>query len=395
MAQRDEQGQSSITMRIEEIRRSLTGRLRERRAEIEQVALARVHAVSGSIGSSDPEYLEGLKAAVSAALDYGIDAIERTSDDPAPIPTVLFSQARLAVRHGVKLETVLRRYVAGYALLGDFLIDESARAGSLDATALKGLLRVQASVLDHLLSAVSDEYAREARVRPRSTEQRRVERVEHLLAGKLLDTTELGYDLDAHHIGIISRGPEAAEATHELAKASGFRHLIVRRDESTVWGWFGSRKANVYEFERCVLESWPSQVALAIGESGLGFAGWRLTHRQAKAALPLARAGASGPVRYADVALLASIRQDDVLAASLRTLYLVPLAKAPDGGAVLRETLRAYFATQRNVSSAAAILSVHRRTVANRLRAVEERIDRSLDECAVDLEMALRLDQLV
>jgi DNA-binding PucR family transcriptional regulator len=381
-------------MRIGEIRRSLTGRLRERRAEIEQAALARVHSVSGSIGSSDPEYLEGLRAAVSAALDYGIDAIERPDDDPAPIPTVLFSQARLAVRHGVKLETVLRRYVAGYALLGDFLIEESARSGALDTVSLKELLRVQAVVLDHLLSAVSDEYAREAKARPRSTEQRRVERVERLLAGELLDTAELGYDLDAHHIGTISRGPGAAEATHELAKALDRRCLIVRRDESTVWGWFGSRETDTDELERHVLESWPAQVSLAIGEPGLGFAGWRLTHRQAKAALPLAKAGAFGPVRYADVALLASIRQDDVLVASLRTLYLAPLAKASDGGAVLRETLRAYFATHRNVSSAAAILSVHRRTVANRLRAVEEHIGRSLDDCAVDLEMALRFDEL-
>lgn len=381
-------------MRVEEIRRSLTSRLRERRAEIEQAALARVHSVSGSIGSSDPEYLEGLRAAVSAALDYGIDAIERPDDDPAPIPTVLFSQARLAVRHGVKLETVLRRYVAGYALLGDFLIEESARGGALDAASLKELLRVQAVVLDHLLSAVSDEYAREAKVRPRSTEQRRVERVERLLAGELLDTAELGYDLDAHHIGTISRGPGAAEAMHELAKALDRRCLIVRRDESTVWGWFGSRKTDTDEFERHILESWPAQVSLAIGEPGLGFAGWRLTHGQAKAALPIARARASGPVRYADVALLASIRQDDVLVASLRTLYLAPLAKAPDGGTVLRQTLRAYFATQRNVSSAAAVLSVHRRTVTNRLRAVEEHLGRSFDDCAVDLEMALRLEEL-
>jgi hypothetical protein len=381
-------------MRVEEIRRSLTSRLRERRAEIEQAALARVHSVSGSIGSSDPEYLEGLRAAVSAALDYGIDAIERSDDDPAPIPTVLFSQARLAVRHGVKLETVLRRYVAGYALLGDFLVEESARGGALDAASLKELLRVQAVVLDHLLSAVSDEYAREAKARPRSTEQRRVERVERLLAGELLDTAELGYDLDAHHIGTISRGPGAAEATHELARALDRRCLIVRRDESTVWAWFGSRKTDTDEFERHISESWPAQVSLAIGEPGLGFAGWRLTHRQAKAALPIARESASGPVRYADVALVASIRQDDVLVASLRTLYLAPLAKAPDGGAVLRETLRAYFATQRNVSSAAAMLSVHRRTVANRLRSVEEHLGRPFDDCAVDLEMALRLEEL-
>ena len=116
------------------------------------------------------------------------------------------------------------------------------------------------------------------------------------------------------------------------------------------------------------------------------------SHRQAKAALPIAERRGQAVVRYADVALLASILRDDLLVTSLRQLYLEPLARAKDGGEVGRETLRAYFATERNISSTAAVLGVDRRTVTNRIRAVEDLFGRPLKDFATELETALLLD---
>ena len=57
-----------------------------------------------------------------------------------------------------------------------------------------------------------------------------------------------------------------------------------------------------------------------------------------------------------------------------------------------RTTLRAYFAAERNVSSTAVVLGVDRRTVTNRLRAIEELFGRPLKDVAAELETALRLD---
>ena len=51
-----------------------------------------------------------------------------------------------------------------------------------------------------------------------------------------------------------------------------------------------------------------------------------------------------------------------------------------------RETLRAYFAAERNISSTAAALGVDRRTVTNRIRAIEELFGRPLKDCATELE---------
>jgi DNA-binding PucR family transcriptional regulator len=60
----------------------------------------------------------------------------------------------------------------------------------------------------------------------------------------------------------------------------------------------------------------------------------------------------------------------------------------------LRHTLRAYFAAERNVSSAAAALGVTRQTVTNRLRVIEETLDRPLGVWATEIEAALRMEEL-
>jgi len=138
----------------------------------------------------------------------------------------------------------------------------------------------------------------------------------------------------------------------------------------------------------------PPEGTIALGEPGEGLPGWRLSHRQALAALPVACREDRRIVRYAEVALLAAVCHDDLLATSLRRLYLEPLEAAPDRGAAVRATLRAYFEADRNISSAAAILEVNRHTVASRLRAFETITGCSVDSHAPALEIALRLECL-
>jgi hypothetical protein len=369
--------------------------LRARRAEIEQATLTRIHAVSELPRSGGPEYAEGLRAAVTAAIDYGLAGIERGEQSAPPIPDVLLSQARLAARSGVSLDTVLRRYFAGHALLGDFLIEEAERGEQPQGPALKCLSRSLAAISDRLLAAVSKAYTEEAERHPEGTEQRRSERVERLLAGEPLDASDLDYDFDGHHLAAIAAGQGAQEAIRELAKALDCRLLLVSRREGTAWAWLGARRSVDHdELWLHVSSRWTPQIALALGEPARGLGGWRFTHQQARAALPIALRGPQPFVRYADVALLASILQDDVLSTSLRQLYLEPLRRERDGGGVARETLRAYFAAGRNVSSAAAALEVKRHTVTNRLRAIEATIGRPLGDCAAELEAALRVEDL-
>jgi len=373
---------------------ALAESLRDRLPELEQAVLTRIHSLADPAKVVDAQYREGLRSAVSAALRYGLTGIEASSSRAEPIPPELVSQARLAARSGIGLEIVLRRYFAGYTLLSDTIVEEAKR-GSLDAEQLHHLLRSLSTLFDRLVVIVSEEHRLEAEIKARSHHQRKTEYVEKLLAGELADATALGYELDGWHIAIVAAGGGAEKMLPGLAAALDRRILTASRGEQIVWAWLGGRRRIdsdlVQRFcaSHCLRDS-----SFAIGEPAQGTAGWRLTHRQAVAALPISLREAEAVVRYADVALLASMLQDDVLVASLSNLYLAPLASEPDGGETLRRTARAYFEADRKVSSAAAALGVNRHTVANRVRTIEERLGKPLNACAAEMETALRIREM-
>jgi hypothetical protein len=374
---------------------ALASRLRGRLPELEAALATRVYAIADPREVADPTYLHSLNGALTVALDHALTAIELGGRRGPGVPPALLAEARLAARAGVALDTVLRRYCAGNALLGDFLVEEAERA-EISAAALGRLLHQQAALFDRLLEAVSEEHAREAKSWPSSTAERRRECVKGLLAGELVDRSELGYDLDGHHLALMAKGEGAPEAMRELAGRLDRRLLAVCREEEPVWAcWLGGRRPlEAGQALRALGEVSPEGMFVAVGEPGEGLVGWRLSHRQAKAALPVAERRGQAVLRYADVVLLTSILRDDLVTTSLHQLYLRPLERAPDGGRVGRETLRAYFAAERNISSTAAALGIDRRTVTNRIRAIEDLFGRPLKDFATELETALCLDAL-
>jgi hypothetical protein len=383
-------------------------RLRARRAEIVAAIFMRVcDVVPDPIGLADAEYVVGLRQAVAAAVDYGLVGIERERNGSGPVPAVAAAQAQRAARSGVSLDTVLRRYTAGYTLLEDFVVQEAENCGLMSQPrALRCVLRAHASVLESLTTAVAEEYRRELRRVACSPEHRLLERVRALLAEEgshgFLGVpargdggAEFDYDFEAEHLGVIAKGVRAREAVHGLATALDRRLLSVGRCDGTVWAWFGGQcNLDMSELERSFSAREAGEdVLLVAGEPARGIAGWRSTHRQAQAALTVALRKSQPFTRYADVALLAAALKDDALATALTEIYISPLNDARDGGRVLRETLLAYLRAERNVSSAAAALGVVRKTVESRLRRIEGRLGRSLHLCPAELEIALRLDE--
>jgi DNA-binding PucR family transcriptional regulator len=387
-------GEGSEAGAAKQVRATLAARLRERLPELQGAVANRVYAISDPREVSDPAYLEGLNEAVAAAVGHRLEVLEAGERQAPAVPEILLAQARLDARDGVPLETVLRRYFAGNSHFGDFLVEEAERA-DVPRSTLQRLLAEQATQGDRLIAAVSAEHARAMADRPSSPAERRRRSVKALLDGELVDPSELGYDLDASHLALMARGERAGELLRALAEDLGRPLLLIQREEEPKWaGWLGGRQPlAVEEALRALRDRTPAGVFVTVGEPGSGLAGWRFSHFQAKAALPIAERRGEPVVRYADVALLAAIARDDLLAASLRELYLAPLARTKDGGAIARETLRAYFEAERNVSSAAAALGVDRHTVRNRLQAVEELLGRPLKGSLADLEIALRLDE--
>jgi hypothetical protein len=375
-----------------ESRGSLAARLRDRAPELRAAVATRVRAFDDPAAVPDPAYREGLEAALPAAVEYSLACLEGGDGRRPEVPVEVLAQARLDARDRVPLDTATRRYLAVNALFGDFLAEEAERAGVPGAT-LRRLLAVQATRLDELLAAAGEEHAREVRNRPATAAERRRECVKRLLAGELVDRAELGYDLDGEHVALMAKGDAAKGLLRELAARLDRRLLAVRREEEPLWAaWLGGRRAMATEDVVRALGELPLDgVVLTLGEPAQGLEGWRFTHAQAKAALPIADRGGAAVVRFVDVALEAAIVRDELLATSLRRRYLEPLEAARDGGVQARRTLRTYFAAERNVSATAAALGVDRRTVRNRLAAIEELLGRPLNGSAADMEIALRV----
>jgi hypothetical protein len=382
-------------MRTNDGQRQFTAALRDRRQDLVTTVVTRVNTIGPPADDLGSEYLEGLRLAIEAAIDHTIAAGESGDDQSVPVPEPILCQTRLAARRQVPLATILRRYVAGHAILGDFAAEEAGREG-ISADTLRCVLRSQASRTDRVVSTISECYAEEMNAtRTLTPDRRRLGQIRRLLGGELADLSGLDYAFDCWHLGVVARGPGRHEAIRDIITRVDARRLVVGPDDELLWAWVGTRGSlDPEEVEAAVQGSSTRGLRVGIGEPGKGLPGWRLTYEQAQAALSVAAKSAPQIARYRDVALLAAVLRDGLLATSLRRLYLDPLATGRDGGAVLRETLRAYFASGGNGASAASALGVSRQTVNHRLRAVEERIERPLLNTSSELDTALRLAEL-
>ena len=372
-------------------RQDLGACLGARREELEEAIFARVHSIGDPSAAGRPEYARRLDETVGIALDHGLAVLAGELEPTDPLPEGITAQARLAARNAVALDVVLLRYLAGHALLNDFLLQEAGEFPGQLRVAMRG----QAALLDRVFAAVTDAYGQELAKRSRGAGQRRCELVRQLLAGEAREATGLAYELDSWHLAVLASGAGATDALRELATALDRVLLAVGPGGAEVWAWLGGRRRlEAGELLERARAQAPPELVIAVGEPGRGLAGWRLSHRQAQSALSVAVRGSGRVVGYAEVAVLASLMRDEVLTGTLLGLYVAPLDCGRDGGAALRETLRAYFACERNVASAAAALGVSRQTASARLKAVEEKIGRSLASCATELEIALALWEL-
>jgi hypothetical protein len=355
--------------------------------------VSRANRISENARSAvDSSYSSQVPATVRAAYDHFTGALRGSAGRVDQMPAALLSQARLAATLDLSLDMLLRRCVAVNSLLTLYLLQES-EIFALSSDHRIAIAHTQATIFDQIIDAVSHEYTRELSGAG-TFARRHLDVVKSLLAGDLIDPLELPYELARHHLGLIVRGEAAGKAIVALAKELDASLLLVQPGDSTRWAWLGTRhlpnRAGVSAAVRRVM---PAQTPIAVGHCEVGISGWRATHLQAKAAFSIClRKGSIS--YYEDVALEAAAIQDHVLSAFLRNRYLDPICRGRSDDTTLLDTLKAYFAADRNGVSTSSALGVSRQTVTNRMRSVEERIGRTLGSCAADLETALRLHDL-
>lgn len=395
---RDRDGDHKL---LKEIRADIVERLRVRRSEIGQAIYDRIRdAVPDPVNNRSAEYQAGMRAAVLAVFDYCLEGIKGGPEWSGSIPIEAVAQARRAARYGVSLGTILCRYVAGHGQLGEFVGEEAALIGlSSDVPVLQHLRRTQEVLLERITAAIVREYDDELEQIGRSPQQHRMEIVKRLLSGAVVDASELAeldYEFNAPwHLALIATGTKADQALRKLDARLGHKLLRVSCNDETVWAWLGGlRKLAVADVERLLPAKWTAGVSLVVGEPGRGIKGWRQTHEEAQIALPAALRKPRNLTRCADVLPEAAILQNEAMVRLLIRTYLMPLNSLRKDGEVARETLRAYFAHERNIACAATALGVVRRTVENRLHEIEDILGRPLHTCLAGLETALRLEEL-
>jgi hypothetical protein len=311
--------------------------------------------------------------------------------------------ARYCARLGVPLQYVLQQYRLGHAIQWEAwfqLVEEEEP----DPTARRALLergsRFFFDYADRMCDFATERYTDERERVLKSREQRRVHLVREVLEGRAVDPGALGYELGGEHVAVIAWGPEAADAIRALARQAGLPLLLVGAAEETWWGWLGTGRGEqpphtrgdddplARELHRVRL---PAGVRMAIGAPAPGPDGFRRTHRQAVAAQRAATSRPDPVLLYDDVALEALAATDPAAATEFAARELRGIDGRDARSVRLRETLAAWFECGQNAAAAAARLGVHEQTIAQRLRAIEERTGRSVLARRAELETALRV----
>lgn len=353
----------------------------------------------------DPDFAEFARdelrepARQNARADIGRELTAMVDDElPLSCPDEVSASARMAALTGFPLAGVTQSYRTGHAVQWNAwhdAVEELGLTGAQRRAVLDRGSEFLFQYADRCCKWAEREYTLARERLLRGKEQLRTQAVRDLLASREAEIENLGYALEADHLAVIASGENAEEALEGLATALDGRLLRVAVDQGSWWGWLGFDDWDSDLPRRLAQWNAPPGTRVAVGGPASGVDGFRRAHDEAQQA---SRVGERQPDRvalYEDVALVALAAQDQRRAQDFVDHELGPIAGTDERSVALRQTLRAYLGTGQNASSAAALLGVHERTVANRLRAMEEQLGHAVATRSSELDTALRLEQLL
>lgn len=317
---------------------------------------------------------------------------------PSPLPGEAIAEVRATARAGVSLDTLLHTYRIGHAVVLESAID-CIGLMDLDSASRHAALTIGSRYLfayvDALSAGITQEYTAERDRLMRTGVQRRVQLIREILEGANISGGELGYDLEGEHLAVIASGPDSESYLTTLQDELSRDLLSMAVSEETIWAWIGSRTPIGPSFWKALAGLCPpSGTLIAIGEAGWGLEGFRESHAQALAAHRVATRLPHPMIRYRDVSLEATLMTDPDAARRFVKHELGPLAEENERSEKLRQTLEAYIRTGMNASAAAAVLHVSDRTIAYRIRRLEEMLGVTVTGRGAELAAALRMKRL-
>ncbi|GAB3854766.1 helix-turn-helix domain-containing protein [Nocardioides maradonensis] len=355
--------------------------------------------VPESHGKDDPVLSESERPSIVSALTSIVDGLAEGRRLPDRASDAALQEARVVAQAGIDLHALLKTYRIGQAIVWNAILEEAMRLVP-DDTRRIAVLR-QASDFhyawnDRVTEGVVSTYQAEHNAYFfRSQDRRRRAIVSDLLRGVPTDADQLGYNLRTEHLAVVAwgRSPEANIRT--IAQALEARHLTVSGTSGTVLGWLGgSNLARRVEEGGASFKALP-ETYLSLGEVAPGLEGFRLSHREAWQAYRVNRIRPREVVRYDEVSLEALVLRDRQAMQDFVARELRGIDEEDARNDRLRETLRAYFKTGQNAAAAANEIHVHERTIAYRLRSIEQRLGVSINARRDEIAVALRLADIL
>lgn len=307
-------------------------------------------------------------------------------------------EARAAAQAGVDLLELIHTYRVLQSSMWDVLLNLTTTL-ILDAPeqleAQKTVSRLQHHWHDLVVAEVISAYRSEQhRFFYKSEGHRLRSELRDFVAGRRTRPPSASYAFNGKHLSIVAWGDEP-QGTIELVGSivDATEQLTLESTDGAFLGWLaipGEVTLDGLAFENDL----PNGAHLAIGPIDEGFDGFRRSHQRAWRAYKVGRLTRAKVTSYEDVALESVFATDLQAVRDVVAQQLGPLLRDPRSD-ILCDTLQAYFTSGCNAVAAAAALKVHERTVAYRLRSVEERLGIQVSTRHVELLVALRLRSLL
>lgn len=348
------------------------------------------------------------RSAEALAL-YFLTSLAGHADDD--VPEIVVVSVREFTRRNLPVAQTFRSLKSQL----DLLVGELFRACRevLGATEASEVTRAMSGALvanvQHVLLTLAEQAEHERRGWSGSAAAHQQALVLDILDGADVDAPQaflrLGYDISRSHLALVLwRDDWAGGGTADLAGAAGAllrgagcsSLLTVPVGVSSLWAWGSRARGRPLSLRHSAPGprfAVPAGVRIAAGLPGEGVEGFRTSHRQAREAARIVRAGGrggrAGSYDYADLELAVLLRSRPGLSAEFVRRELGPLAG--EEMAELRATVKCYLDLERSMSAVAERLHIAKSSVAYRIRKAERLLGRPLQEDRLRLHSALML----